>query len=169
MVAIFSPLAFTCKPLSEVTKIGFSSLNFKATVRILLSGDFLLKSSGNKLGSDNSMETLSLSIALFINLNAVSTFLFSSLLSFIFNLSSSSITFADKTMSYFESIFEMMSGQLTKTLVSIMYKFFFVEDFTAFYFWVSNCERSIFPFICNLILLFSITFSSCSTEVFSVD
>ena len=82
MVAIFNPFAFTYKPLSEVTNIGFSSLNFSATVRILLSGDFLLKSSGNKLGSDNSMETLSLSIALFINLKAISTFLFSSFISF---------------------------------------------------------------------------------------
>ena len=87
---------------------------------MLLSGDFLLKSSGNKVGSDNSIETFSLSIALLINLSAVSTIRFSSLLSLILSLSSSSITFADSTTLYLESIFEIMSGQFTKTLVSII-------------------------------------------------
>ena len=55
--------------------------------------------------------------------------------------------------------------QTDDSTVSMMYKFFLMEDFTAFCFWVSNCERSIFPLICNLMFLFSITFSSYSTEV----
>lgn len=41
---------------------------------MLLSGDFLLKSFGNKSGSESSIETFGLSIALLINRKAVSTF-----------------------------------------------------------------------------------------------
>ena len=52
MVAIPNPLALTCRPLSEVRRIGFSCLNFKATVRMLLSGDRLLKSEGRRLESE---------------------------------------------------------------------------------------------------------------------
>ena len=45
---------FNCKPLSDVNTIGFSPLYFKATERIILSGERLSKSSGNKEVSANS-------------------------------------------------------------------------------------------------------------------
>ena len=109
-VAIFNPFAFTCNPLSEVSKIGLLSLNLRATERILLSGDFLLKSFGNNDESDNSIDTLGRSKDLLILRNAFSTLRLSSLSSVILSLSSSSITFADNTTEYFESILEIISG-----------------------------------------------------------
>lgn len=54
IVDIFNIFDFNCKPLSEVKIIGFSSLYFKATERIILSGDLLSKSSGNNDVSANS-------------------------------------------------------------------------------------------------------------------
>lgn len=54
IVDIFNIFDFNCKPLSEVNIIGFSSLYFKATERIILSGDLLSKSSGNNDVSANS-------------------------------------------------------------------------------------------------------------------
>ena len=110
IVAIFNPFALTCNPLSEVSKIGFSSLNLRATERILLSGDFLLKSIGNNDKSDNSIDTLGLSNDLLMLCNAFSTLPLPSLSSVILSLSSSSITFADNMTEHFESILEMISG-----------------------------------------------------------
>ena len=51
IVVMLNPFAFICKPLSEVSIMGFSLLYLKATERIKLSGDFLLKSFGNKARS----------------------------------------------------------------------------------------------------------------------
>ena len=53
-VAMLNILHLSCNPLSEVSIIGFSSLYFKATDNIILSGDRLSKSSGNKVVSANS-------------------------------------------------------------------------------------------------------------------
>ena len=110
---------FNCSPLSEVSMIGLSSLYFSATDRIMLSGDFLLKSSSNNETSANSYIILCV-FSLFNNLSAFSAFclLFSS--NFIFILSSSSVTLADKIIGYSLSILSKMSGQFTNTLVSII-------------------------------------------------
>ena len=61
---MFRPFALTCNPLSLVSRIGFSPLNFNATVKMLLSGERLSKSLGNNDKSDSSILTLDLSIAL---------------------------------------------------------------------------------------------------------
>jgi len=64
------PFALICNPLSEVSIIGFSLLYLRATARIKLSGDFLLKSVGSNVKSAVSILTLRLSILSFISLKA---------------------------------------------------------------------------------------------------
>ena len=76
--------------------MGFSDLNLSATVSILLSGERLLKSSGRRVGSDNSIDTLGLSIAR-LYCAVLSQHFASSESNVIFSLSSSSITLADNT------------------------------------------------------------------------
>lgn len=73
-VEIPRTFALACKPLSEVNSIGFSPLYFNATDKIILSGDFLLKSSGKREVSEtSSLMILSFeSILRFIYLNAFS-------------------------------------------------------------------------------------------------
>lgn len=58
IVAMPKPFALTCNPLSEVRIMGLAVLNFNATERMMLSGDFLLKSAGSKVRSASSMERL---------------------------------------------------------------------------------------------------------------
>lgn len=54
IVEIPKTFDFSCNPLSEVSIIGFSSLYFNATERIILSGVRLSKSSGRSETSANS-------------------------------------------------------------------------------------------------------------------
>src|SRR5690554_1884023 len=84
IVVNFSPLAFICSPLSEVKSIGFSFLNFKATVRIWLSGERLLKSTGSSDKSEISILKSLVSKRALIDFKALCTFLL---------LSSSSLDF----------------------------------------------------------------------------
>lgn len=88
IVVNFSPLAFICKPLSEVKSIGFSFLNFKATVRIWLSAELFLKSFGNNDMSDISILKSLVSKRLFIDFKAFCTFLLLALSSFDFKVCS---------------------------------------------------------------------------------
>ena len=119
IVAMPKIFDFNCNPLSDVNIIGLSFLYFKATDRIILSGERLSKSSGNNEVSANSY-IISWVFSLFKFYKAFSAFFFFCSSSLIFILSSSSVTFADKMIGYFLSIFPIISGQSTNTLVSIM-------------------------------------------------
>jgi hypothetical protein len=64
-----NPFAFICKVLSEVSIVGFSFLDHNETDNIKLSGDFILKSFGDKFKSAVSVLTFLFSILSMICFN----------------------------------------------------------------------------------------------------
>ena len=119
MVVMPNPFALAANILSDVRSIGFSSECLRATDKILQSGFFL----SNPLGR---RETLASSIQEYCCVNAIEIFLAAllsvilSIPSFIFSLSNSSRTVDGIIILYFLPILLIISGQFTKTFVSII-------------------------------------------------